>query len=200
MLKILKNIESDSLMPFILTTGVLLIMLSFIVPFPAILFIQDLLFFSYDHISFIRPSTAFFGFGLGMIWLALVLFSFLFTKIYCEKKEKNYSLTGLHLILFLFGFVIFFFSVFNYHYIDEQALHSNPILSISEKNIAWNDVEHVSREVRDDNAQVLSYTFSDNAIEITIPYDTEDTDTSSAIYSLMDKYDWDVKDHFVEGD
>lgn len=185
-------------MPFITATGLFLIIFSFIVPFPAILFIQDMLFFSYDHLSFIRPTAAYVGFGVGMIWIAIVLFSFLITKIYFEKKARKYKLTGLHLVFLTFGFVIFALSIYHYYYLDEEGIHSNSFWSFSVDSMAWDDVEKVSRLVEEDSLRVLSYTFSNEDMSITIPYDTQDTDTSSAIYRAVEIYKWDVIDNFTD--
>src|SRR5699024_3032833 len=116
-------------MPFVTTIGSIFIILSIFVPMPAVLLIQDMLFFSYEHLSFIRPTLAFVGFGAGMIWIAIVLFSFLLTKMYSEKKGRDYKLTGLHLVFLMLGFVLLAFSIFHYHYLDDYGIHSNAFLS-----------------------------------------------------------------------
>lgn len=191
----LKNMDSDSMTPFILTTGILLILLSFIVPFPIILFIQDTLFFSYDQIAFIRPRASFLSFAIGMIWIAIVLFSFLFTKIQSEKKGSSYKFTILHLIAFILGLSILGFSIFHYHYLDEKGIYSNSFWSFTEKELLWNDVEKVSRHIDEENYAVLFYTFSNQDTTITIPYDSQDTDLSSAIYTMIDRYEWDILEY-----
>ncbi len=197
-MKFFKNLETDTITPFILGTGAVLIILSFIIPFPAILFIQDALFFSYDNLTFIRPKSAYLGFALGLVWIALIMFSFLLTKMYTEKRKTDYKLTALHIILFLASFIIFAFSIFNYHYIDHKGVHSNPFWTFTEKSINWDDVEHVSRKVRESNYQVLSYTFKSANKQITIPYDTQDIDTSRTVYGVIGEYGWEVEDVFVE--
>ncbi|QKY71749.1 hypothetical protein Len3610_15230 [Lentibacillus sp. CBA3610] len=184
-------------MPFITTTGLLLIIFSVFVPFPAILFIQDTLFFSYDHLSFIRPTASYVGFGAGMIWLAIVLFSFLLTKRYFEKKDRKYKLTGIHLAFLTLGFVFFAASIFHYHYLDEHGIQSNLFWSLSEESMAWDDVKELSRVVEEDSYRVLSYTFSSNDMSITIPYDAEDADTSYTINRAIDMYNWEVVDNFT---
>lgn len=193
----LRNITSDDIMPFITTTGLLLMILSVIVPFPAVLFIQDMLFFSYDHLSFIRPAATYISFGTGMIWIAIVLFCFLFTKMHAEKKGRPYKRTGIHLVFLILGFVIFAFSIFHYHYLDERGVHSNSFWSLSEDSMAWDDIEEVSRLVEEDSYRVLSYTFSNKDTSITIPYSSEDTDTSNAINDAIQMYEWDVIDNFT---
>lgn len=193
----LRNVDSDTLTPYIASTSLLLMILSVFVPFPAILFIQDMLFFSYDHLSFIRPTASFIGFGAGMIWIAIVLFSFLLTKRYSEKKERKYKLTGVHLAFLTLGFVMFVTSIYHYHYLDEHGIQSNSFWSLAEESLAWGDVEEVSRVVEEDSYRVLSYTFSSNDTSLTIPYDTEDPDTSNAINRAAEMYNWDVNDNFI---
>lgn len=193
-MRFLWHADSDSLTPFILASSLILIISAFFVPAAAIMYIQDLLFFSYDHLSFIRPSAAYIGFGLGMIWISIIMLSFLFTKMYSEKRERTYKLTGLHLTFLALAVPVFVFSVCHYAYLDEQGVHDNSFWSLSEDSIAWDDVEEVTRLVEEDSKRVISYTFSKSDTSITIPYDTQDYHTNQTISRAVDEYNWDITD------
>lgn len=193
-MNLLRNSDADSLMPYLMPTALLLMITAFFVPAVAIMFIQDMLFFSYDHWSFIRPAEAFIGFGAGMIWSGVILFSILFTKMYSEKKDKKYKLTGLHLILLALAVPVFVFSIYHYAYLDEHGVQINTFWTLAEESIAWEEVEQVTRMVEEDSSRVLSYTFSNSDTSITIPYDTQDHLTVKAIDRAVQAFNWEMTD------
>ncbi|WP_096200297.1 hypothetical protein [Bacillus sp. FJAT-45350] len=195
----LRNVDTDTLFPYIMTWGLLLLISSFFVPVVTVMFIQDLLFFSADNWSFIRPVEAYIGFGVGMIWIAIVLFSFLFTKMHSEKKNRTYKLTGLHLILFVVAFPLFVFSIYHYAYFDEHGVQGNSFWTLSEDSIAWDEVQEVTRTVAESSQRVMSYTFSDGDTSITIPYDPQDYQTVQSIKRVVNIYNWNITDN-VEGE
>ncbi|MFD1334958.1 hypothetical protein ACFQ4N_05195 [Oceanobacillus iheyensis] len=197
-MKFLRDIDADSLLPYILTSSLLLLVSAFGIPGIAIIFIQDLLFFSYDHWIFIRPVESFKGFGIAMIWIAVTLLSFLLTKFYMEKKDKEYKLTTIHLLLLVVTIPLFIFSVSHYAYFDSNGVHGNDFWSLSEDNIAWDDVEEVSRVVDPRSRTVFSYHFSDSNTTIDIPYDTQDNRIKQIITEVINTNDWDVKDIYNE--
>lgn len=190
----LRDADTDTLFPYIITCGLLLMISAFFLPIVAIMIIQDLLFFSADHWSFIRPGEAFIGFGVGMIWIAIVLFSFFFTKMYSEKKDRKYKLTGLHLIFLIFAIPVFVFSIYHYAYLDEHGIHGNSFWALSEESLAWEEVQEVTRVVDERTKRVLLYTFSDGYTSITIPYDPQDYQTVQSIKRVVQEYNWDIAD------
>lgn len=197
-MKFLRNTDSDTLLPYILTTGLILLLSAAIIPVVIIMFIQDLLFFSHDHWSFIRPQAAYQGFAAGMVLISLTLFSLLFTKMYSEKKRKDYKLAGLHVFLLALALPIFVLSVYHYMYLDEGGVQVNPFWSLSEKSIAWDDVTGVVRTVEENTSRTLSYTFENGEKEITIPYASEDYKTARAIQRVTFEYDWEIRDISVD--
>ncbi|MFS0752413.1 hypothetical protein [Oceanobacillus sp. 1P07AA] len=197
-MKFLREIDADSLVPYILTSSLLLLVSAFAVPGIAIIFIQDLLFFSYDHWMFIRPVEAYKGFGIAMILIAVILLSFLLTKFYMEKKDKEYKLTVIHLLLIVVTIPLFILSISHYAYFDDNGVHGNGFWTLSEDNIAWDDVENVSRVVDPSSRKVFSYHFSDNNITIDIPYDTQDTRIKQTITEVIDSNDWEVEEIYSE--
>nr|WP_275980166.1 hypothetical protein [Halalkalibacter alkaliphilus] len=176
----------------------LLLVTSFFVPIVAIMFIQDWLFFSVDHWSFIRPTAAYIGFGAGMVWTAIVLFSFLLTKMYSEKRDRTYKLTWLHLLLLGLAVPLFVFSITHYAYLDENGVQKNSFWTLSEDSIAWNDVIEVTRLVEERTKRVTAYSFTDGDLTITIPYDSRDYLTIQSINYVVDTYNWDIVE-VVEG-
>jgi len=193
-MKLFRNTDADSLMPVLVTSGFLLIITAFFVPAVAIMFIQDMLFFSSDHWSFIRPDEAFIGFGAGMIWMGVLLLSILLTKMYAEKKDMKYKLTGIHLVLLALAIPIFVLSVYHYSYLDENGVEANTFWTLSEDKIAWNDVEGVTRLVEEGSYRIFSYTFTSSDTSITIPYDPQDQRTIKAIDRAIYAYNWEVVD------
>lgn len=193
-MRILRNIDSDTLMPIILPSSIILIISSFFIPVAVIMFIQDMLFFSYDHWAFIRPAEAYIGFGLGMIWVSIVLLSFLFTKMYSEKKDRKYRLTALHFLFLILAVPVFVLSVHHYAYLDEYGVHGSSFWSLTEDKMAWEDVDNVTRLVEENSRTVISYSFSQGGTSITIPYDPQDFQINQAISRVVDLYNWDIID------
>ncbi|MCD8511084.1 MAG: hypothetical protein LRY73_15280 [Bacillus sp. (in: Bacteria)] len=197
-MKRLKNIDSDTLFPYIMTWGVILIVSALFVPLGAIMLIQDLLFFSAEQWTFIRPNAAYFGFGGGMIWIAVVLFSFLFTKMYSENKGQEYKLAGLHLLNLPIVAVVLALSIYHYAYLDDHGVQGNSFWTFKEESISWDEVQKVTRLVEEGSLRVKSYTFYDSETSITIPYDTEDYRTNRAIRRMNQLYDFNIID-IIEG-
>jgi len=197
-LKYLRDIESDKIIRFILGTSVILLVFSFILPFPIVLFVQDMLFFSYDHLLFIRPRLAYSGMTIGMIVIALAMLSFLATKILSEKGDKVYRWTLPHLIVFVFGFVLMGLALNHYYFLEEGRVVENGFFSFSEEEVSLSEVVELRREVKKENYEVISYTFDRGDKELKIPYDSRDPDASQAIYYLIDLYEWELEDVFIE--
>ncbi|CAM3875533.1 hypothetical protein [Alkalicoccus chagannorensis] len=194
MLTKLRNLESDTMTPYVLTTAPLLLLLAFFVPPAVIMLGQDTLFFSYDHWSFIRPDAAFQGVGAAMIWLAVVLVSWWATKIAAEKRERPYKLTGLHLTAAVLTLPAVVLSLSHYAYLDESAAVENKFFAVGETRVAWDDVEHVVREAEAGSRQVTAYSFEGREDTVTIPYDSSDYQTVQAISRVQDMYAWDVEE------
>lgn len=197
-MKFLRNTDSDTLLPFVLTTGLILLLSAAIIPVVIIMVLQDLLFFSHDHLTFIRPQASYQWFAGGMVLISLTLFSLLFTKMYAEKKRKDYKLAGLHLFLLALALPVFGLSVYHYMYLDEEGVQENPFWSISEESISWDEVTGVVRTVEENTSRTLSYTFENGEREITIPYDSEDFKTARAIRRVTSEYEWEIRDVFVD--
>ncbi|KHF41622.1 hypothetical protein [Halalkalibacter okhensis] len=190
----LRNTDFNTLFPYLATSGMLLLVTSFFVPIVAIIFIQDWLFFSVDHWSFIRPKAAYIGFGAGMVWTAIVLFSLLLTKVYSEKRDRTYKLTWLHLLFLGLAVILFVCSITHYAYLDEDGVKKNSFWTLSEDRIEWDDVLEVTRVVDESTKRVTAYSFSDGNLTITIPYDSQDYLTVQSIKYLVDTYNWDIVD------
>ncbi|KYG35083.1 hypothetical protein [Alkalihalobacillus trypoxylicola] len=195
-----KKVESDKLLPYVMSIGVILILTSLIVPMVAILFIQDFLFFSSSHWTFIRPSEAFIGFGLGMVWIAVVLFSLFFSMKWSEIKDKDYRWGPLHVLLGCLSIPIFLLSIYHYIYLDEQGVHEISIWSFSEEGILWEDIDHTTRLVQEGSQITISYTFSDGERDITIPHDPQDYLTNTAIDRAIDTHQLMIIDEIQSSD
>lgn len=198
-MKFFRELESDKIQAFILTTGILLLVFSFLLPLPLLLFLQDLLFFSYDHLLFIRPRAGFTGLTLGMILIAVSMLSFLFTKILAEKAGRPYRWTLPHLLGLATGLLLIFLSINHYYFLEEERVGENSFFRLSERDLAFDQVDQVSRKVVRSNYEVLSYSFSSGDLLITIPYNSQDPEASRVLYYLIDKYGWEVRDDFVQG-
>lgn len=199
MMKFLREVESDKVLRFVLSTSLLLILLSFLLPLPIVLFVQDLLYFSRDHIYFFRPELAFSGMSFGMIVIALSMLSFIGTKMLAEKADKPYRWTIPHVIVFLLGLFLCAQAIDHYYYLTEDGVTENKFFLFGEEYVPFYEVEAVHREVAESNYAVLAFTFTTKDKTVTVPYDSSDPNASRAFYYLIHKYEWDVEDNFIEG-
>ncbi|WP_147804698.1 hypothetical protein [Alkalicoccus halolimnae] len=199
MFKRLKEADADALLPYVLSAGPLLLISAFFIPFAAVMMIQDLLFFSYDHWTFIRPTEAYLGFGAAMVWLSLCLFSLYAAKAFFERKKREDKLSGLHFTLMVLTLPVFVLSIYHYAYLDEDGVQVNAFWSVTEKSLAWEEVVYVARVEEEESQRVLSYTFSDGTRTLTIPYATDDYQTRQAVNRAIGAYEWEV-DRIIEGE
>ncbi|PYZ95562.1 hypothetical protein CR205_18710 [Alteribacter lacisalsi] len=188
----LRNADTGRIAPFFIVFSFILIISAVFIPIVAVMIIQDVLFFSRDHWIFIRPTAAYVVFGAGMVWMAVVLLSTLFTKMWADRVEKPYRLTFLHMVLFLLAIPVYAYAVMHYTYLDDHGAHTNLLLSSEEKTIAWDDVTEVYREVDPETNRILSYTFSDGESDIYIPFRLTDTELRSHVRQVVNSYELDV--------
>ncbi|TMW70093.1 hypothetical protein [Alteribacter natronophilus] len=188
----LRDADTGRVAPVLVVSSLILIISAAFLPVVAVMVIQDVLYFSRDHWIFIRPTAAYVTFGAGMVWMAAVLLSTLFTKMWSDRRDQPYRLTFVHVVLFFIAFPAFVFGVNHYTYLDDQGAHTNQLFASGEKMIEWTDVTEVYREVDAESNRILSYTFSDGNETIHLPFRVTDTELRSHVRNVVNHYGLEV--------
>lgn len=130
------NTENSS--NIILVTAIILIISSLFMPLVFVYIIQDYLYLSADKWFYDTPSSAYVIFMIGMLWIAVTLFLYLFFTWKFEWKGIKWIT-----LLIMLGCVPFFmFGVSNYYYLDDQGMHFNYYKTFNTVNsYFWEDVK-----------------------------------------------------------
>ncbi|PYZ96894.1 hypothetical protein CR205_14555 [Alteribacter lacisalsi] len=188
----LKHADTSRVAPFLIAGAMIIGLSAFLLPFIAVMVLQDMLYFSRDHWIFLRPTAAYIFFGAGMLWMAAVLLSALFTKMWADRKDRTYNLTTVHLLLFLLAGPFFVFSVMHYTYLDDSGAHTNPLFAAGETTVMWDDVTEVVREIDPANNEILSYTFRDSEDAITLPFGQNSSELRGIVRNVVNGYELEV--------
>ncbi|MBT2691608.1 hypothetical protein J7E32_01125 [Bacillus sp. ISL-55] len=122
----------------ILVTAIILIISSLFMPLVFVYIIQDYLYLSADKWFYDTPSSAYVIFMIGMQWIAVTLFLYLFFTWKFEWKGIKWIT-----LLIMLGCVPFFmFGVSNYYYLDDQGMHFNDYNTFNTINsYHWEDIK-----------------------------------------------------------
>lgn len=138
----------------LLSIAFILIFSSILSPFFIVLPIQELL-FKPDGFWFFGPPRMAFGIFIGAIlFLAFVIL----IKVWLASNDKyNSKIKKAYYVAILFSFLIMFLALNQYRYVDGEAIHVNPLFSLSEKKYKWEDVEKATQTI---NKSKVSFDFT----------------------------------------
>lgn len=135
----LKGLEGKS-SQYILIISIMLFIGSLFMPFILVYLIQDALYNSKEMMYFKTPPSSYFTFGVGMMWIALVLLVYVITK----KKFEIGKLKWLSLLFIPLSIPFFLFSIENYYYLDKEGIHSNELTSFKAvETYRWDEMKEV---------------------------------------------------------
>lgn len=166
-MNIVRNSENANIYVFV--TAIITFLCSFFMPMVFVFFLQESLYFSKTHWFFEAPTSAYVTFSIGMIWISIILFIYLFVNWKFEPRFLK-SFTALLLCLSIPCFML---GVANYRYMDDEGLHINYLKTLNEiTTFGWNDLKEVKEVYEKKNGTIYlkEYTFitKDNKVE-TLP-------------------------------
>lgn len=158
---------------YILITIIISLISCLFMPFVLVFLFQDLFFYSKEYWFFTAPSSAYFTFALGMIWISVVLSLYLMIKSVREnkgQKTKNWIFIMALSICFLF----FYQGINNYYYFSDDGLYYSDLFSFKGEHYFWNDYHQVKHVIYQSSAGFQSQRetifITQNGKEISIPY------------------------------
>lgn len=121
-----------------------------LLPLILVTILQDVFYFSRDHIYFEAPLSAYIWGGVAILSIPI----FLVVDLIVGKWKDNWGKKALG-ILMTAGVVVFslsmVFSVRSYFYFDPDGLHVNGTWTLDEHNIDWSHVEKVVKKNEKEN-------------------------------------------------
>lgn len=132
--------DSEKAHQYVFVIAIILFISSLFMPLVFVFFIQETLYHSKLHWFYEAPTSAYVTFGIGMVWIAIVLFGYLFVKWKYDPRFSK-SITGLLLCI---SIPFFIFGVDNYHYLNDEGLHFNYLYTLNRvTTYEWKDFKEV---------------------------------------------------------
>jgi hypothetical protein len=171
---------------FFLPTIITLFICSFFLPLFLIFILQDILFFSDEHWFFTAPPSAIYTFFIGLILIPISLTIYRLTLKFGKKFMKWITLS-----MILLSLPLFFLSVTNYYYMDDEGIHLNKLMSIQVTSYNWDDIKEVKEiyKMSMNEPTLVEYEFiMKNNEMIKIPYRLDHRKISDNLINIIDQY------------
>lgn len=131
---------------------------------------QSLVYYSSKQWFFTTPFSAYATFGIGMLFMAVVLTLYLIFR----DRLNTTVVTRTTLILLLLSIPIFYLSLTNYYYLDSKGIHYNDLFDLKEREYKWTNVSKVHIVYRNHAGTTSFYQYKfemKNGSDIAIPID-----------------------------
>ncbi|GHI00953.1 hypothetical protein [Neobacillus kokaensis] len=174
---------------------IILYISSFFVPFVIVASFQSVVYYSRSQWFFATPFSAYITFMAGMFYIAIV---FTFFLIFRQKWEGGKFKSIISLLL-LISIPVFYLSLTNYYYVDDKGVHYNSLISISEEEYKWENVNTVHIIYRNHQGIVSNFQYKFQMMDgetITLPYDDKFSENIRRIEEKIQQYHIVVKDNF----
>ncbi|WP_142752203.1 hypothetical protein [Neobacillus piezotolerans] len=150
---------------YILAISIMLFIGSLFMPFILVYLIQESLYNTKEIMYFKAPPSSYVTFGVGMMWIALVLLVLVITK----KKYEIGKLKWLSLLFIPLSIPFFMFSIENYYYLDKEGIHSNELKSYKTiETFRWDEMKEVkeiyAKEKGDTKTKAYQFITKDNRV------------------------------------
>ncbi|MBU9720798.1 MULTISPECIES: hypothetical protein [Bacillaceae] len=200
----IKHADTEKLTTITIVTAIIIIISCVFLPVVMIYIMQDVLFFSRSNWFLSAPTSAYFMFGFGMLWIPIILTALVITKMVLEKSGKQFKLTWLFSLLMLVFIPIMGLGIYNYYYFDDDGIHYNHLSTYSETSYYWNEIQEIQPiEVENNNGttSIHEYIFiTENGDEITIPYHNDIITNRVRLNAVIDEYDIVMQDRILKED
>ena len=180
------NTENSS--NIILVTAIILMISSLFMPLVFVYYIQDYLYLTADKWFYVTPPSAYIIFMIGMLWIALTSFLYLFLKWKSDRKGFKWAA----LFVLLGSIPFFMFGVSNYYYLDDQGMHFNDYKTYNTINsYYWEDIKEAKEIfVKSNGVTVvdhLNLVTKDGEV-IELPYNSKVSNNKFRIMEKLQEY------------
>ncbi|MBT2636954.1 hypothetical protein [Bacillus sp. ISL-39] len=178
------SFNTENTTNIILVTAIILIISSLFMPLVFVYFIQDYLYLSADKWFYDTPPSAYILFMIGMLWISVTLFLYLFLDWKFDWKGVKW----ISFLLMLGCIPFFMFGVSNYYYLDDKGMHFNEHTTFNTINsYYWEDMMEAKEIfVKNNGVTVVDHlnlvTKSGEVIEL--PYNSK---VRNNRYKIMEK-------------
>jgi hypothetical protein len=165
----------------------ILFLSSLFMPFLFIFWLQDLLYHSNSHWTFIAPSTAYISFFIGMLLIPIALTFHLIIQSKSDKKWIGW-LTGLLLICSIPFFTL---GVSTYYYLDENGVHISKLMSLEETDYRWDTMKELKEVWVLDNgvSRLDEYIFiTEDDLEINLTAAFKEHSIKMKTYQILEEH------------
>ncbi|MBU9711220.1 hypothetical protein [Evansella tamaricis] len=191
----IKHADNEVIGSVIIVTSIVMILSAFFLPVVFLMVLQDIFFFSRSHWYFAAPPSAYFMFGAGMLWIPIILITFLSVKVWMENRDRVISNVWVYGLLLILSFPIFALSISNYYYFDDEGIHYSELFSFSEAEHSWDDIEKVIRVTNSEGgvSSVEEYIFIlESGEELDVPFDTTKHEVRQIISRVIREYGYEL--------
>jgi hypothetical protein len=149
----------------------ILFLSSLFMPFVFIFWLQDLLYHSNSHWTFIAPSSAYLSFFIGMLLIPIALTIHLIIRSKTNIRWIGW-ITGL---LFVCSIPFFALGVSTYYYLDNDGIHMNELMSLEEIDYRWETMKELKEVWVLDNGvsrldEYILITEDDSEVDLTASF------------------------------
>ncbi|MBS8263629.1 hypothetical protein DYI25_04120 [Mesobacillus boroniphilus] len=182
------SFNTDNTSNIILVTAIILMISSLFMPLVFVYFIQDYLYLTAEKWFYVAPPSAYIIFMIGMLWIALTLFLYLFIKWKSDWKGFKWAT----LFVLLGSIPFFMFGVSNYYYLDDQGMHFNDYKTYNTINsYYWEDIKEAKEIfVKSNGVTVvdhLNLVTKDGEV-IELPYNSKVSNNKFKIMEKLQEY------------
>lgn len=172
-----------------------------VLPFVLVFLLQDIFFHSKEHWFFNAPAMAYIVFGLGFLWILLVLSLYLWLRRWREKRNLR-TPAWMFMIIVCGCFIFFYLGVNHYYYFSEEGLYYSDLFVTQGQHYSWTDIHEV-HEVLEKSAtgvQRFAETVYVTATgkEISIPFNSDYIQNRSKILSKLNEHQIVVQKVFMD--
>nr|WP_263326213.1 hypothetical protein [Neobacillus sp. Marseille-Q6967] len=190
-----KRESSDENIVKLVAYTIILYVSSLFVPFVVVASFQSMMYVSRSQWFFETPLSAYIGFMVGMLIIALTLTLYLIFRLRSNKRILKVIVGS----LILLTIPVFIFTSTSYYYLDDKGIHYNNLTSLKEKEYKWEDVDTFHKVYRNHQGTTGYYQFKFEMVNgemVTIPFSDKVRENQSKIEEVVNKFKIKVKDNF----
>ncbi|MGG1679146.1 hypothetical protein ACIFOT_25985 [Neobacillus sp. NRS-1170] len=174
---------------------IILYISSLFVPFIVVASYQSMVYYSRTQWFFTTPLTAYITFAAGMLIIAFALTVYLIFRSRSDGREIKWVTW----VLILGSIPVFFMSLTNYYYFDEEGVHYNSLTKIKEEEYRWDKIKkvHIVYRNHQGTTGILEYQFENrNGRKITIPFNDKLSENKWRVEKMIKENNIPITDNF----
>lgn len=174
---------------------IILYISSAFVPFVIVASYQSMVYYSRSQWFFATPFSAYIAFMGGMLYIAVLLTLYLIFRQRWDGSAFKWIIG----LLILISLPVFFLSLTNYYYVDDDGIHYNQLTSLKEDEFKWEEMKTVHIVYRNHQGTTSYYQYKfelkDGRV-VTLPYNEKFDENRRRVNEKVEQNQIKVKDNF----